>query len=127
MPGPFSAENFGDGSNEWIPGIVETVKNPVDRARNPYDTLAGAADAAALNFDEGVGGIVSVFDGQPGNTAGPGQSPFLEEPRDGQPENPTAGTPLAGLVWIVVAVLVVGAALWLLRPLLTIGAEVVAE
>jgi len=66
--------SFGDGSNRWIPGAVETIKNPVDRATNPYDTVAGAADAAALNFDEGVGGLVSLIDDKPGNTAGPGTS-----------------------------------------------------
>ena len=63
-----------DGSNDWWSGLVETVENPVDRVTNPYDTFAGAADAAALGFDEGVGGLVSLVDDEPGNTAGPGQS-----------------------------------------------------
>jgi len=71
--GTFSEENFGDGSNEWIPGIQETIANPVDRATHPYDTVAGAADALTLNFDEGVGGLTSLVDGESGNTAGPGQ------------------------------------------------------
>ena len=112
MPGPFDPDTFGDGSNRWIPGIIETAQNPVDRATHPYDTVAGAADAAALNFDEGVGGLVSLVDEQPGNTAGPGQSPWLEDPREGQPSNPTRGTPLARAVWgaasigLVIAVVV---------------------
>jgi len=70
---------FGDGSNEWIPGIQETVNNPVDAVTNPYDTVAGAADAAALNFDEGVGGLLSLVDNEPGNTAGPGGTGIMEQ------------------------------------------------
>lgn len=60
------------GSNDWISGFTETVANPVDRAMNPGDTVAGAFDAAALNFDEGVGGLSSLIDTKPGNTAGSG-------------------------------------------------------
>jgi hypothetical protein len=104
MAGPFSEENFGDGSNRWIPGLVETAQNPVDRIQNPYDTVAGAADAAALNFDEGVGGLVSLVDDEPGNTAGPGQSPWLEAPREGQPENPTRDTQLSNTIWSVASI-----------------------
>ena len=61
------------GSNRWVSGTIETLQNPVDRLTNPYDTVAGAADAAALRFDEGVGGLYSLVDDEPGNTAGPGQ------------------------------------------------------
>jgi hypothetical protein len=124
MPGPFDPDTFGDGSNRWIPGVIETIQNPVDRAQNPYDTVAGAADAAALNFDEGVGGIVSLFDGQPGNTAGPGQSPFLESPRDGQPENPTNDTPLSRLVWVVLSVVAVLAVILTFGQLFTFNVGV---
>lgn len=74
-----SASNFGDGSNRWIDGFVETVRNPVDRATNPVETVTGAADAAALNFDEGVGGLVSLVDDDPGNTAGVGQQGLFED------------------------------------------------
>lgn len=80
---------FGDGSNRWVDGTQEFLSDPGQLARDPYDTVAGAADAATLNFDEGVGGLSSLFDGQPGNTAGPGQSPWFEAPRDSQPENPS--------------------------------------
>jgi hypothetical protein len=97
---------FGDGSNRWIPGLIETVRNPIDRASNPYDTIAGAADAAALNFDEGVGGLVSLVDGEPGNSAGPGDD-------NARNQDLTAG---GGLVVAVVALLGLGAVLWLLRP-----------
>lgn len=90
MGGGIWGPQFGDGSNKWIPGVVETVQNPIDRITNPGDTLAGAADAAALNFDEGVGGLASLFDTEPGNTAGPGQSGagWNYDPQPGQPENP---------------------------------------
>jgi hypothetical protein len=121
MPGPFSSETFGDGSNRWIPGIVETAQNPVDRLTHPYETVAGAADAAALNFDEGVGGLVSLVDSEPGNTAGPGESPFLEDPRGDQPENPTAGTPLAGRVWAIVAAIVILVGVYTVGQLFTIN------
>jgi hypothetical protein len=88
-------DEFGDGSNRWIDGTREFLSDPGQLVRDPYDTVAGAADAATLNFDEGVGGIFSLFDAEPGNTAGPGQSPLLEAPRDGQPSNPgTTGSPL---------------------------------
>jgi len=70
---------FGDGSNEWIPGIQETVNNPQEAVTNPYDTVAGAADAAALNFDEGVGGLLSLVDNEPGNTAGPQDTGIMEQ------------------------------------------------
>jgi hypothetical protein len=107
---------FGDGSNRWIPGIIETARNPVDRATNPYDTLAGAADAAALNFDEGVGGLVSLVDGEPGNTAGPGDDNVLAQA-------PTAG---GGLVVGVVVLVVIGVVLWLIRPFIGIAEGVTA-
>lgn len=79
-----TTDGFGDGSNEWIPGVRETLANPVDRATNPIDTVAGAADAAALNFDEGVGGLVSLIDNEPGNTAGPGDSAAFDPDGDGE-------------------------------------------
>lgn len=79
-----SSGGFGDGSNEWIPGIQETVANPADRITSPFETVAGAADAAALNFDEGVGGLASFFDNQPGNTAGPGDSAAFDPDGDGR-------------------------------------------
>lgn len=65
--------DFGGGSNNWIAGTLETIRNPVDRVSNPLETVAGAADAAALSFDEGLGGLGSLVDDEPGNTAGPGQ------------------------------------------------------
>jgi hypothetical protein len=130
---------FGDGSNRWIDGFRETVNNPVDRLRNPYDTVAGAADAAALNFDEGVGGLVSLADDEAGNTAGPGQDD-IDVPATGVgasddegrsvDDNPLNNTlegdgPLG--IGPEQIVLLVGAvvALVLLRPLLQIGAGVV--
>lgn len=70
---------FGDGSNEWIPGIQETVNDPTEAVTSPYDTVAGAADAAALNFDEGVGGLLSLVDSEPGNTAGPQDMGIFEQ------------------------------------------------
>jgi hypothetical protein len=106
---------FGDGSNRWIPGLIETARNPVDRATNPYDTLAGAADAAALNFDEGVGGLVSTVDGEPGNTAGPGDDDVVDQ----------SVTPGGTAVVLVVVVVAIAALLWLGRPLLEIIAAVV--
>jgi len=108
---------FGDGSNRWIPGLIETVRNPIDRASNPVDTIAGAADAAALNFDEGVGGLVSLFDGEPGNTAGPGNDNVWYQ-------TPTAG---GGLVVAVVALLGIGAVLWLLRPFVSVAEGVTGD
>lgn len=77
--GTDDSDSFGDGSNRWIDGFVETVNNPVDRATNPVDTVTGAADAAALNFDEGVGGLVSLVDDEPGNTAGRGTGESAED------------------------------------------------
>lgn len=115
MPTDPFGRQFGDGSNRWIPGFVETVNNPVDRIQNPYDTVAGAADAAALNFDEGVGGLVSLVDGEPGNTAGPGDSNVWNQ-------TPTAG---GGAVVLVVLLVVAGVGLWLARPLLEVAAEVI--
>jgi hypothetical protein len=130
---------FGDGSNRWIDGLRETINNPVDRATNPGETLAGAADAAALNFDEGVGGLSSLVDGEAGNTAGPGQDD-IDVPATGVgasddegrsvDDNPLNNTlegdgPLGigpeQIVLLVAAVV----ALVLLRPVLQIGAGVV--
>lgn len=104
---------FGDGSNKWIDGTIETVANPVDRVTSPYDTVAGAADAAALNFDEGVGGLTSLFDNEPGNTAGPQDEEwtpagglFLGE------DGPLSGTGLGGqginLVILLAVIVAVG-------------------
>jgi hypothetical protein len=108
--------SFGDGSNRWIDGFVETVQNPVDRATHPYDTLAGAADAAALNFDEGVGGLVSLVDDQPGNTAGAGDSSIWSTDADR----------LGGLQLVLFAALAM-AVLWVVRPLLEIVSTIVEE
>lgn len=83
-------ETFGDGSNRWIPGTIETLRG------EGKNDLAGVADAAALNFDEGIGGLSSLVDDQAGNTAGPGSTPFIEAPRDGQDSNP--GT--TGVAWL---------------------------
>lgn len=83
------------GSNKWIPGTKEFLSDPGQAVRDPYGTAAGAADAAALNFDEGIGGLSSMFNDEPGNTAGPGQSPWLAAPQEGQPSNPgTTGNPV---------------------------------
>ena len=101
------AETRGDGSNKWIPGTLETL-----RGEGKAD-VAGVLDAAALNFDEGVGGLSTLFDAERGNTAGAGQSPLLEAPQEGQPGNPgTTGSPVldqllklaavGGVVWAVV-------------------------
>jgi len=65
---------FGDGSNDWIGGATDFASDPGQAIEDPYGTVAGAADAATLNFDEGVGGLVSLVDDEEGNTAGPGQS-----------------------------------------------------
>jgi hypothetical protein len=108
--------SFGDGSNRWLDGIVETAQNPVDRLTNPYDTVAGAADAAALNFDEGVGGLASLFDDEPGNTAGSGDSSIFSTDAD----------ELGGLQLALFAAFAI-ALLWTVRPLLEIGADVVGE
>jgi hypothetical protein len=106
--------SFGDGSNRWIPGIQETVQNPVERIQNPYDTVAGAADAAALNFDEGVGGLVSLIDDEPENTAGPGQQNVFDQ------DITEGGALFAGIGGIVILV----GLLYLLRPIAEIGANV---
>lgn len=107
-------ETFGDGSNRWIDGTIEFFNDPGQLAEDPYDTIAGAADAGALNFDEGVGGLVSLVDDEAGNTAGPGTSPWLESPNEGdyehQPDNPgTTGVPILdklfkGFVLVIVAI-----------------------
>jgi hypothetical protein len=113
---------FGDGSNQWLPGIGETLANPVDRVSNPYDTVAGAADAAALKFDEGVGGLYSLVDDEPGNTAGPGQEPMFTFGASSGPGGPLgAGIPLP---YLVVGVL---ATVLLLPPLLRGAAEGVVQ
>lgn len=123
-------ENFGDGSNEWVPGIIETVNNPVDRLSRPYDTVAGVFDAAALNFDEGVGGLTSLIDAEPGNTAGPGQSPafaFLPgvERQDGQPTNPgTTGSTVLDRIWQLI---LVGGILWLVVNVVAPGVGLLAD
>jgi hypothetical protein len=97
---------FGDGSNKWIDGTIETLQNPVDRLSNPYDTAAGAADAAALNFDEGVGGLSSFFDSEPGNTAGPGQEAAFDLDGDGSAEFGAVGGRLATLAVIGVVLII---------------------
>lgn len=106
--------SFGDGSNRWIPGLIETAKNPIDRISTPYETVAGGADALALNFDEGVGGLYSLIDDEPGNTAGPGQQNVFEQDITGR------GAAFGGLLGIVALV----ALLYLLRPVAEIGANV---
>ncbi len=70
---------FGGGSNNWIAGALETVRNPVDRITNPGATVVGAADATALSFDEGLGGLGSFFDDEAGNTAGAGVGEDAED------------------------------------------------
>lgn len=106
--------SFGDGSNEWISGTQEFLADPGQAVRDPYDTVAGAADAGALNFDEGVGGLTSLVDNQPGNTAGAGDSSIWSL----DPQH------LGGFqVVLFGALAVVG--LWLIRPLLEIAAAVV--
>jgi len=91
---------WGDGSNDWVGGFEDFASDPGQLATDPYDTVAGAADAAALNFDEGVGGLSTFADDEAGNTAGPGQSAALTwlpgaEQQEGQPDNPgTTGSPL---------------------------------
>ena len=131
---------FGDGSNRWIPGLVQTLNNPVDRVTNPVDTLKGAADAAALNFDEGVGGLSSLVDDEPGNTAGPGTGSTAEDvdvPLTGvgaaddpgrSAEDNLADTILDGDLGVPPRVILLGVvsvvALILLRPVLQIVAGV---
>jgi len=115
------AETFGDGSNDWIAGTDETL-----RGEGKQD-ISGVFDAAALNFDEGIGGWSTVFDSEPGNTAGPGQSSsFFESPQEGQPDNPgTTGSPMLDRLFQIA---LVGGALWLfvnvVAPLLEFGAAV---
>jgi hypothetical protein len=99
--------NFGDGSNQWVPGTVETFRNLPDRLANPYDTVAGAADALTLNFDEGVGGLYSLVDDEPGNTAGPGDSSIT---------NPEGGGPIYRLASVIIPVVLLIAGVWLVRP-----------
>ncbi|WP_380681073.1 hypothetical protein [Salinigranum sp. GCM10025319] len=117
------SETFGDGSNRWIPGTIETIQG------DGKGDISGVLDAAALNFDEGVGGIVSLFDSEPGNTAGPGQSPFLEGRQEGQPGNPgTTGSPLLDRLFQIA---LLGGGLWfvvnILPPLLDITAGVIGD
>jgi len=81
---------FGDGSNEWLAGAEEFASDPGQAVTDPYDTLAGTADAAALNFDEGVGGLTSFVDDEPGNTAGPGQTAAFDWNGDGSAGLPSA-------------------------------------
>jgi hypothetical protein len=118
---------FGDGSNRWIPGLIETARNPVDRATNPFETVTGAADAAALNFDEGVGGLVSLVDDEPGNAAGPGTD-ATGDPGGSNVANQgiLAGEGVDGLQLIVFGAVLV-ALLYLARPVLEIAADVSAE
>lgn len=89
-------DDFQDGSNDWWSGTVETVQNPVDRATDPYGTLAGAADAGALNFDEGAGGLWSMFDDSEGNTAGPGDTEMWTPTPDDLDRTWTDATDAAG-------------------------------
>jgi hypothetical protein len=118
---------FGDGSNRWIPGLIETAQNPVDRVTSPGDTIAGAADAAALNFDEGIGGLVSLVDGEPGNAAGPGTD-ATGEPGGSNVANQgiLAGEGIDGLQLLVFGAVLV-ALLYLARPVLEIAADVSGE
>jgi len=130
------------GSNNWVDGTREFLADPGQAVRDPYDFAAGVGDAAALNFDEGIGGLTSLVDGYAGNTAGPGESPFLERPREGQPQNPglpnsepdytgdpdpSAPDPIPTKLKLAVAFVATLVTLYLARPLLEIGAGVVGE
>lgn len=111
---------FGDGSNNWVDGTVETLQG------DGKNDLAGVADAAALNFDEGVGGLVSLADAEPGNAAGPGTTQTETEPGGSNVLNQgvLAGEGIDGLqVFVFGAVLL--ALLYLLRPVLEIVSDLV--
>jgi hypothetical protein len=116
-------EEFGDGSNRWIPGTIETIQG------EGKQDVSGVLDAAALNFDEGVGGLVSLVDSEPGNTAGPGQSPIIEGPQEGQPGNP--GT--TGVAWLdqLFKLALAAGGLWvvvnIVAPLLDITAGLIGD
>lgn len=104
---------FGDGSNRWVAGTIETLRG------EGKNDVAGVFDALALNFDEGVGGLVSLLDSEPGNTAGPGDMDVTEQ---------EATTPIGKVMKFLVEnpLLVVGAVLALyLTPLLTTSLGVV--
>jgi len=108
------------GSNKWVDGTEEFLSDPGQLVTDPYDTVAGAADAAALNFDEGVGGLSTLFDSEPGNTAGPGESPWVEAPEEGQPSNPgTTGNPLLDAIIGASGVLGLLALLYIVAQLFT--------
>lgn len=112
---------WGDGSNKWIPGTIETLQG------EGKNDVAGVLDAAALNFDEGVGGLVSLVDDEPGNTAGPGQQEWEAASRAADEgyaagAGEAAGDALGLPDWASGRVLVYGLAalvvLYLVRPLL---------
>lgn len=76
-------------SNNWWKGTKEFANDPMQIVRDPGGTVAGAADAGMLSFDEGVGGLTSLFDDKRGNTAGVGSSPaFFADRQPGQARNP---------------------------------------
>jgi hypothetical protein len=109
-------ENFGDGSNRWLDGAREFASDPGQLVRNPYDTVAGAADAGALNFDEGVGGLASLVDNEPGNTAGSGDSSIFS----------TDPSEFSG-IQLILALAFGTALLWVVRPVLEIVATLLEE
>lgn len=80
------SDGFGDGSNDWWGGLTDFASDPSQAVEDPYGTVAGAADAATLNFDEGVGGLTSLIDDDAGNTAGPGQEAAFDPDGDGGAE-----------------------------------------
>lgn len=118
------AKAVADGRSPLEADIPSEVGGPVDFI---YDTAVEQPEYADDDVDV-VGPSVGettdwlgVTDSADPNQGDPGFAAFLEDVRNIGPDY------LDEVTLVVVVVAVVGALLWLARPLLTIGAEVVAE
>jgi hypothetical protein len=113
-----------EGKSPLQADIPSEVGGPIDVIWDTtYEQPSGAEDSVDVPGPS-VGETtdwLGVTDGADPNQGDPGFAAFLEDVRNIGPDY------LDELTLVVVVLVVFGAAVWLVRPLLSIGAEVVAE
>jgi hypothetical protein len=118
------AKAIGEGKSPLQADIPSEVGGPVDVIWDTtYEQPGGAEDSIDVpgpNVGETTDWL-GITDGADPNQGDPGFAEFVDGLRNAGPDWLDEAT---GVLLVVV---VIGATLWLLRPLLTIGAEVVAE